>query len=128
MRVDLQVAQMQQPPENFRELSVVPTKEDLLGNMPFLRPNIVQGGYNDVEHYLDVQFRLLREDCFGPFRDGLSEYGLINIIKHHQMPCILSRPTKTAHFIYPVATKMHYYYAWQNLTHPLCECIQSLMF
>lgn len=74
MRVDMPDEQAQQPPESFRELSVVPTKDDLLGSTPFLRPNIVEGGYNDVEHYLDVQFRLLREDCFGPFRDGLSEF------------------------------------------------------
>ncbi|XP_022837763.1 NFX1-type zinc finger-containing protein 1-like [Spodoptera litura] len=63
-----------QPPDNFRDLSVVPTKDDLLGSQPFLRANIVEGGYTDVEHYLDVQFRLLREDCFGPFRDGLHQF------------------------------------------------------
>ncbi|KAJ8721998.1 hypothetical protein PYW08_004400 [Mythimna loreyi] len=74
IRDGIQDEQMQQPPENFRELSVVPTKDDLLGSTPFLRPNIVEGGYQDVEHYLDVQFRLLREDCFGPFRDGLHQF------------------------------------------------------
>ncbi|KAJ8731482.1 hypothetical protein PYW07_004646 [Mythimna separata] len=74
MRGHMQDEQMQQPPENFRELSVVPTKDDLLGSTPFLRPNIVEGGYQDVEHYLDVQFRLLREDCFGPFRDGIKQF------------------------------------------------------
>ncbi|KAF9797452.1 hypothetical protein SFRURICE_005928, partial [Spodoptera frugiperda] len=63
-----------QPPENFRDLNVVPTKLDLFDMQPFLRPNIVEGSYNDVEHYLDVQFRLLREDCFGPLRDGLNQY------------------------------------------------------
>ncbi len=26
------------------------------------------------EHYLDVQFRLLREDFVGPFREGISNY------------------------------------------------------
>lgn len=62
-----------QPPENFRILSIVPTRDDLMDSTPFVRPNIVQGAYNDVEHYLDVQFRLLREDCFGPIRDGISK-------------------------------------------------------
>lgn len=63
----------EEPPENFRELSVVPTREDLLVARPFVRPNIIRGKYRDVEHYLDVQFRLLREDCFGPLRDGISK-------------------------------------------------------
>ncbi|XP_041979115.1 NFX1-type zinc finger-containing protein 1-like [Aricia agestis] len=62
------------PPDDFRELSVLPTREDLLVNKPFIRPNIIDGAYRDVDHYLDVQFRLLREDCFGPLRDGLYQY------------------------------------------------------
>lgn len=67
------IGQDVQPPENFRMLSIVPTRDDLMDSTPFVRPNIVQGAYNDVEHYLDVQFRLLREDCFGPIRDGISK-------------------------------------------------------
>ncbi|CAB3261339.1 unnamed protein product [Arctia plantaginis] len=62
------------PPDDFRELSVIPTREDLLDAQPFVRPNIVNGAYSDVEHYLDVQFRLLREDCFGPIRVGINQY------------------------------------------------------
>ncbi|KAJ2949110.1 hypothetical protein O0L34_g6049 [Tuta absoluta] len=63
-----------EPPEGFRELDVIPDPEELLGKRPFLRPNIVKGGYNDKEHYLDVQYRLLREDCFGPLREGIRQY------------------------------------------------------
>ncbi|XP_072949114.1 uncharacterized protein [Epargyreus clarus] len=63
-----------EPPENFRLLSILPQVEDLVGCRPYLRPNIVEGRYADVEHYLDVQFRLLREDCFGPLRDGISQF------------------------------------------------------
>ncbi|XP_013164299.1 PREDICTED: NFX1-type zinc finger-containing protein 1-like [Papilio xuthus] len=62
------------PPENFRELSVVPSQKDLLEQRPFVRPNIVDGAYRDQEHYLDVQFRLLREDCFGPLREGINQH------------------------------------------------------
>ncbi|CAG4965233.1 unnamed protein product [Parnassius apollo] len=62
------------PPENFRDLSVIPTCDDLLERRPFVRPNIVDGAYKDIEHYLDVQFRLLREDCFGPLREGIRQY------------------------------------------------------
>jgi len=62
------------PPENFRRLSVVPTQEDILsGGRPFLRRNKIDGSYNDVEHYLDVQFRLLREDFVRPLREGITQ-------------------------------------------------------
>ncbi|XP_049873324.1 NFX1-type zinc finger-containing protein 1-like isoform X3 [Pectinophora gossypiella] len=61
------------PPKDFRVLSVVPTLEDLLEQRPFVRPNIVDGSYSDVEHYLDVQFRLLREDYIGPLREGIGQ-------------------------------------------------------
>ncbi|XP_049949017.1 NFX1-type zinc finger-containing protein 1-like [Schistocerca serialis cubense] len=62
-----------QPPDNFRHSSIFPTVEDF-ANKPFLRPSIVKGAYIDVEHYLDVQFRLLREDFVGPLRDGIAQY------------------------------------------------------
>lgn len=62
---------MGEPPESFRDLSILPTPEELIGDRPYLRPNLVKGAYTDKEHYLDVQFRLLREDCFGPLRDGI---------------------------------------------------------
>ncbi|CAF4881675.1 unnamed protein product [Pieris macdunnoughi] len=63
-----------EPPTSFRQLSLLPTEEDLLETQPFLRPNIVKGAYSDVDHYLDVQFRLLREDCFGPIREGIQQF------------------------------------------------------
>ena len=64
------------PPENFRLLSVIPTREDIISNQGqdqklFLRKNKVEGHYNDEEHYLDVQFRLLREDFLRPLRKGI---------------------------------------------------------
>ena len=62
------------PPGNFRELSVIPRAADLsVGNKPFLRVNVVNGCYKDLDHYLDVQFRLLREDCISPLRDGIMQ-------------------------------------------------------
>lgn len=66
---------LQQPPDNFRELSVMPRQEDVCTDMePFLRPNIVEGTYPDIDSYLDIQFRLLREDFFDPLRSGLLRY------------------------------------------------------
>ena len=63
------------PPDDFRQLRVMPEWEDVCTEMePFLRPNIVKGNYPDVETYLDIQFRLLREDFFYPLRDGLLSY------------------------------------------------------
>ena len=64
------------PPENFREVSIVPTAMDIVAvggydQGPFLRKNIVKGSYYNVEHYLDIQFRLLREDFLRPLREGI---------------------------------------------------------
>ena len=62
------------PPEDFREISVIPEAEDLkIHNKPFLRVNVVDGSYKDQEHYLDVQFRLLREDFILPLREGIRQ-------------------------------------------------------
>lgn len=40
----------------------------------FLRPARVVGRYDDNEQYLDVQFRLLREDLIRPLREGIVDY------------------------------------------------------
>lgn len=68
------IAQLLPPPCNFRELTLYPTATDLEPGEPFLRPNITKGVYQDVEHYLDVQFRLLREDFIAPLREGIRLY------------------------------------------------------
>ena len=62
-----------EPPQNFRELSVIPNAADLLCSRPFLRENITDRRFKDLDHYLDVQFRLLREDFAKPLRDGIKE-------------------------------------------------------
>ncbi|XP_028413342.1 NFX1-type zinc finger-containing protein 1-like [Dendronephthya gigantea] len=60
------------PPEDFRELTIIPEHDDIFTERaPYLRKNIVQGGYQDMNHYLDVQFRLLREDFLRPLREGI---------------------------------------------------------
>lgn len=63
-----------EPLENFCSIPVLPTKDDIHLPCSYLRPNIVKGKYKNTEHYLDVQFRLLREDYIKPLRDGISEY------------------------------------------------------
>ena len=61
-----------EPPQNFRELSVIPQAADLCFR-PFLRENITDRKFKDLEHYLDVQFRLLREDFIMPLRNGIKQ-------------------------------------------------------
>ena len=61
------------PLQNFRDLSVIPSAADLLCSRPFLRKNITDRRFNDLDHYLDVQFRLLREDFVMPLRDGIKQ-------------------------------------------------------
>ena len=64
------------PPQPFTELSVLPTTDEMHphAEKPYLRPNITKGGYTDWEHYLDVQFRLMREDFVAPLRDGIRTF------------------------------------------------------
>ena len=65
------------PPNNFRLLKLIPSMDEILSNEPvFLRANIVEqgGSYENSEHYLDIHFRLLREDFLGPLRDGIQTY------------------------------------------------------
>ncbi|XP_065342665.1 NFX1-type zinc finger-containing protein 1-like [Cloeon dipterum] len=64
----------EEPPGDFRELSIYPNYEDVIcAKPPFLRHNIVTGPYRDVEHYLDIQFRLLREDFVRSLRIGVQD-------------------------------------------------------
>lgn len=65
-----------EPPENFRKIPIYPTVFDILRNHePFIRENIVGGKYaGGIDHYLDTQFRLLREDFVRPLRYGISKY------------------------------------------------------
>ncbi|XP_046472752.1 NFX1-type zinc finger-containing protein 1-like isoform X1 [Neodiprion pinetum] len=59
---------------DFRTLNIVPTVEDLNDHHPYIRPCKTHGAYDSVDHYLDVQFRLVREDFLCPLREGIREY------------------------------------------------------
>ncbi|XP_074616895.1 uncharacterized protein LOC141876266 isoform X2 [Acropora palmata] len=62
------------PPNDFRNITILPTSQEILTQeTPFLRTNIIKGRYQNAEHYLDVQFRLFREDFLGPLREGIQE-------------------------------------------------------
>ncbi|PSN32630.1 hypothetical protein C0J52_22377 [Blattella germanica] len=61
--------------EEFRKINIFPEIDDILGKRKYLiKPNIVNGAYDNVEHYLSIQFHLLREDFYSPLREGISEY------------------------------------------------------
>lgn len=85
-------------------LSVIPTQEDILtGERPFLRRNKIYGSYHDAEHYLDVQFRLLREDFVRPLRDGIAQ--LLERIGSAKIGALQDiRVYKDAQLLYPVCT------------------------
>ncbi|XP_033759736.1 LOW QUALITY PROTEIN: NFX1-type zinc finger-containing protein 1-like [Pecten maximus] len=66
----------QAPPNDFRNIPILPRVSDIfLGSRSaFLRKNKARGGYDNLQHYLDVQFRLYREDCISPLREGITQY------------------------------------------------------
>jgi len=68
------VSGLEEPPDNFREISIFPTVVDISNKKPFLRKNIIGGAYRDLDTYLDIQFRLLREDFVRPLREGITDY------------------------------------------------------
>ena len=120
------------PPDDFRRLSVVPTQEDILsGERPFLRRNKIDGSYNDVEHYLDVQFRLLREDFVRPLREGIAQLlerlGSAKIDAYQDI-----RLYNDVRMLYPVCTSngVHYRIKFDNskLRHVRWENSKRLIF
>ncbi|XP_066577411.1 NFX1-type zinc finger-containing protein 1 isoform X2 [Amia ocellicauda] len=67
-------AQDEQGIEDFRNMSIFPTYEDIhITEKPFMRPNIVDKKFENSNIYLDTHFRLLREDFLKPLRDGISQ-------------------------------------------------------
>lgn len=69
---------VQKWPQMYRNLTVYPISADILSNKILLSPTIMNGSYDNVDHYLDVQFRLLREDFIAPLREGIQYYKTMN--------------------------------------------------
>ena len=64
-----------EPPDDFRTLSVFPTEEDIFKKgKPFLRENIVKKPFSTVNQYLDIHFRLLKEDSLAGLRNGIRDF------------------------------------------------------
>ncbi|CAH1406112.1 unnamed protein product, partial [Nezara viridula] len=54
-------------------LSILPLPEDM-NVVPELQPNIITGSYESPSHYLNIHFKLLKEDFVFNLRSGLQEY------------------------------------------------------
>ncbi|GBL83945.1 NFX1-type zinc finger-containing protein 1 [Araneus ventricosus] len=66
--------QLLDPPEDYRSIPILPNEVDIQQPCAFLRPSVIKGQYQNTGHYLDVQYRLLREDYVRPLREGITEY------------------------------------------------------
>lgn len=64
--------------ENYKSISVYPVTKDIFSKKVILSPNITKGRYENVEHYIDVHFRLLHEDFIAPIREGIQCYKAMN--------------------------------------------------
>ncbi|CAG9770858.1 unnamed protein product [Ceutorhynchus assimilis] len=61
-----------EPPDDFRQIPIIPSPQEVVSDaFPFLRENKIIKAYNSVDQYLDIQFRLLREDFVAPLRRGI---------------------------------------------------------
>lgn len=65
-----------EPSEHFRDVDILPSLTEVHSSddQIYLRPNILKGAYGSWDHYLDVQYRLLREDFVRPLRHGIQHY------------------------------------------------------
>ncbi|CDW74883.1 UNKNOWN [Stylonychia lemnae] len=71
MREDLNL--IIQPPDDFQDIDVIPTFHELQKDgIPFLRKMPTEGVFQNTHYYLDVVYRLLREDAIRPLREGIS--------------------------------------------------------
>ncbi|CAF4356443.1 unnamed protein product [Rotaria sp. Silwood2] len=73
--VEIALERNDPPPDDFHELSIYPTLTEIFQQQtPYLRKNITTGQYNNGTHYLDIHFRLLREDFLWPLREAICQY------------------------------------------------------
>ena len=66
------VVSKKQDYSEYRSITILPSTSEINEMMPpKLRPNIVEGRYDNWEHYYDTQFKLLKEDFVAPLRRGV---------------------------------------------------------
>ena len=65
----------EEPEQDFRQIPVVPTIDEIFDyRQRTIASNIIVGQYKDVDHYLDIHYRLLRLDFVRPLRTGIKQY------------------------------------------------------
>ena len=66
------VASMKRDYSEYRSISILPSTSEINEMMPpKLCANIIEGCYDNWEHYYDTQFKLLKEDFVAPLRRGV---------------------------------------------------------
>lgn len=93
-----------EPASDFRDIPGYPTQFDLsTDKKPFLQPNQIVGEYSGgVEHYLNTQFRLLREDFIRPLREGIAEFKRLARTEANQTQGNLIRKVQDLHVYWNV--------------------------
>ncbi|XP_058830209.1 NFX1-type zinc finger-containing protein 1 [Topomyia yanbarensis] len=76
VKANVKVDDLRQPGSaiNLKNFSIYPTLEDLKGSSTDLKPNIVDGKFPNVEHYLEVHLNLLKQDFLIPLREGIQDF------------------------------------------------------
>lgn len=72
-------------PQHYNDLSIYPIISDITSKKVILSPNITKGSYDNVKHYIDVQFRLIREDFVAPLREDICWYKTMNKTENKKM-------------------------------------------
>ncbi|XP_030831567.1 NFX1-type zinc finger-containing protein 1-like [Strongylocentrotus purpuratus] len=120
------------PPDDFRQQDILPTVKELQpGYQPFLRPHLTRGVYADADHYLDVQFRLLKEDFIFPLRNGISEYLTFKKANPDRRAKLQDvRIYEEAHYIKSVLdfSGISHYMAFRKLPHVRWHSTKRLMY
>ncbi|KAG5881480.1 hypothetical protein JTB14_026537 [Gonioctena quinquepunctata] len=68
VRKGLEDTSQDEPQDDYRDMDLFPSVQELVV------PNVNSSSYKSVAHYLDVQFRLLREDFLNPIRGDICDY------------------------------------------------------
>ncbi|XP_060861498.1 NFX1-type zinc finger-containing protein 1-like [Metopolophium dirhodum] len=82
-------------PQCYKSLSIYPVITDITAKKVILSPNIMEGSYDNIEHYIDVQFRLLREDILAPMREGIQSYKIMSKLNQK---CVIKMPNMRIYF------------------------------
>ncbi|KAK4872926.1 hypothetical protein RN001_014955 [Aquatica leii] len=60
--------------KDYYDLDVYPSTNEIYQNRIILKSNLIGKNYNSVDHYLDIQFRMLKENLIGPLRYAIVKY------------------------------------------------------